>query len=74
MNGVIKGAKHWASNSGIAALHCLALAMNIANCVGVLQGAFDVLPAYTGDRVVGGKPIREHLSTQIRPYIKTVSL
>jgi len=132
---VINGTKHWASNSGIADLHCLAcnmdpasgiegfaliyvpepwegvshgkyevkcgargdrntstyfenakvpkewgiqgpiaweiflnnvvsaFAMNIANCVGMLQGAFDILIEYTGDRIVGGKPIREHLST-----------
>jgi alkylation response protein AidB-like acyl-CoA dehydrogenase len=132
---VINGAKHWASNSGIADLHCLAcnmdpksgvegfaliyipepweglshgkyevkcgasgdrntstyfdnvrvpkewglqgriaweiflnnvvsaFAMNIANCAGMMQGAFDVLLEYTGNRVVGGKPIREHLST-----------
>jgi alkylation response protein AidB-like acyl-CoA dehydrogenase len=132
---VIDGAKHWASNSGIADLHCLAcnmdpksgvegfaliyvpepwegvshgkyevkcgvsgdrntstyfdnarvpaewglqgpeawdlflnnvvsaFAMNIANCTGMLQGAFDVLLEYTGARVVGGKPIRDHLST-----------
>jgi alkylation response protein AidB-like acyl-CoA dehydrogenase len=132
---VVNGTKHWASNSGIADLHCLAcnmdpesgiegfaliyvpepwegvshgkyevkcgargdrntstyfenarvpkewgiqgpiaweiflnnvvsaFAMNIANCVGMLQGAFDILIEYTGDRVVGGKPIREHLST-----------
>jgi alkylation response protein AidB-like acyl-CoA dehydrogenase len=132
---VINGSKHWASNSGIADLHCLAcnmdpksgvdgftlvyipepwdgvshgkyevkcgvsgdrntstyfdnarvpkewglqgreawelflnnvisaFAMNIANCTGMLQGAFDVLLAYTGDRIVGGKPVREHLST-----------
>ncbi len=131
----INGAKHWASNSGIASLHCLAcnmdpksgvdgfaliyvpepwegvshgkyevkcgvsadrntstyfdnarvprewglqgreawelflnnvvsaFAMNIANCAGMLQGAFDVLLEYTGKRVVGGKPVREHLST-----------
>ncbi len=132
---VINGAKHWASNSGIADLHCLAcnmdpksgvdgfaliyipepwegvshgkyevkcgvsadrntstyfdnarvpkewgirgreawdiflnnvvsaFAMNIANCTGMMQGAFDVLLEYTGNRIVGGKPIREHLST-----------
>ncbi len=132
---VINGAKHWATNSGIADLHCLAcnmdpasgvagfaliyipepwpgvshgkyevkcgasgdrntstyfdnarvpkawgiqgreawqiflnnivpaFAMNIANCVGMMQGAFDVLLQYTGDRVVGGKPIRDHFST-----------
>ena len=132
---VIDGSKHWASNSGIADLHCLAcnmdpkcgvegfaliyvpepwegvshgkyevkcgvssdrntstyfdnarvpaewglqgpeawelflnnvisaFAMNIANCTGMLQGAFDVLLEYTGLRVVGGKPVREHLST-----------
>ena len=40
-----------------------AFAMNIANCVGIMQGAFDVLLDYTGERVVGGKPVREHLST-----------
>jgi alkylation response protein AidB-like acyl-CoA dehydrogenase len=132
---VINGAKHWASNSGIADLHCLAcnmdaksgvegfaliyipepwpgvshgkyevkcgvsgdrntstyfdnarvpkewglrgpdaweiflnnvvsaFAMNIANCTGMLQGAFDILLEYTGKRIVGGKPVREHLST-----------
>jgi len=132
---VINGSKHWASNSGIADLHCLAcnmdpksgiegftliyipepwpgvshgqfevkcgvkadrntstyfdnarvpkewgiqgpvaweiflnnvvsaFAMNIANCVGIMQGAFDILLEYTGGRVVGGKPVREHLST-----------
>ncbi|MEJ2244654.1 MAG: acyl-CoA/acyl-ACP dehydrogenase, partial [Acidobacteriota bacterium] len=132
---VINGSKHWASNSGIADLHCLAcnmdpksgiegftliyipepwpgvshgqfevkcgvkgdrntstyfdnarvpkewgiqgpvaweifmhnvvsaFAMNIANCVGIMQGAFDILLEYTGDRIVGGKPVRDHLST-----------
>lgn len=132
---LINGSKHWASNSGIADLHCLAcnmdpksgvdgfaliyvpepwegvshgkyevkcgvsgdrntstyfdnarvpyewglqgpeawnlflnnvvsaFAMNIANCTGMMQGAFDVLLDYTGNRVVGGKPIRDHLST-----------
>jgi alkylation response protein AidB-like acyl-CoA dehydrogenase len=132
---VINGSKHWASNSGIADLHCLAcnmdpksgiegfaliyvpvpwpgvsrgqfevkcgakgdrntstyfdnarvpkewgiqgpvaweiflnnvvsaFAMNIANCVGIMQGAFDILLEYTGGRVVGGKPVRDHLST-----------
>ncbi len=132
---IINGAKHWASNSGIADVHCLAcnldpklgieeftlvyvpepwegvshgkyevkcgvsadrntstyfdnvkvpkewgmqgreawniflnnvvsaFAMNIANCVGMMQGAFDVLLEYTGRRIVGGKPVRDHLST-----------
>jgi butyryl-CoA dehydrogenase len=36
---------------------------NAANCVGMLQGAFDELLAYTGERVVGGKPVRQHVST-----------
>ena len=134
---VINGTKHWASNSGIAHLHCVACNMdpksgtegfaliyvpepwegvshgkfevkcgvnadrntstyfdnvrvpkewglqgpmawemflntvvsafplNTANCVGMLQGAFDELLEYTGQRVVGGKPIREHFSTAI---------
>lgn len=132
---VINGAKHWASNSGIADLHCVicnmdpkqgvdaftmvyvpepwpgvshgkfeikcgiqgdrntstffdsvrvpkewgiqgpeaweiflsnvvsAFAMNIANCAGIMQGAFDVLIETTGQRTAGGRPIREHLST-----------
>ena len=132
---VINGTKHWASNSGIASLHCVAcnidpksgkkgfvliyvpepytgvshgkfevkcgvnadrntstyfdnvrvpkewglqgpvaweifvntlvsaFPLNAANCVGILQGAFNELLEYTGQRVVGGKPIREHLST-----------
>lgn len=38
---------------------------NAANCVGMLQGAFDELLQYTGERVVGGKPLREHLSTAV---------
>ena len=40
-----------------------AFALQSASCIGILQGAFDVLLDYTGQRVVGGKPIREHLST-----------
>jgi alkylation response protein AidB-like acyl-CoA dehydrogenase len=40
-----------------------AVALQSAGCLGVLQGAFDVLLEYTGQRVVGGKPIRQHLST-----------
>jgi alkylation response protein AidB-like acyl-CoA dehydrogenase len=40
-----------------------AIAMQSASCVGILQGAYDVLLDYTGQRVVGGKPVREHLST-----------
>jgi len=40
-----------------------AFPLNTANCVGMLQGAFDELLEYTGQRVVGGKPIREHYST-----------
>ena len=40
-----------------------AVALQGASCVGMLQGAFDVLLEYTGQRVVGGKPIRQHLST-----------
>jgi alkylation response protein AidB-like acyl-CoA dehydrogenase len=40
-----------------------AIALQASSCVGTLQGAFDVLLEYTGQRVVGGKPIRQHLST-----------
>jgi len=37
--------------------------LNAAHAVGILQGAFDVLLDYTGERVAGGKPIRQHLSS-----------
>ena len=36
--------------------------LNTAHSIGILQGAFDVLLEYTGQRVVGGKPINQHLS------------
>jgi len=42
-----------------------AIPLNVFNALGLLQGAFDVLLEYTGQRVVGGKPIREHLSTAV---------
>ena len=40
-----------------------ALSLVGAGCVGMLQEAFNVLLEYTGQRVVGGRPIRQHLST-----------
>ena len=40
-----------------------AVALQSTSSVGMLQGAFDVLLEYTGQRVVGGKPVRQHLST-----------
>ena len=42
-----------------------AIPLNVFNALGLLQGAFDVLQEYTGQRVVGGKPIRDHLSTDV---------
>jgi acyl-CoA dehydrogenase len=36
--------------------------LNTAHAVGILQGAFDTLLEYTGQRVAGGKPINQHLS------------
>jgi len=38
------------------------LPLNTGNMVGVLQGAFDVLIEYTGERVAGGRPVNQHLS------------
>jgi len=38
---------------------------NMANAIGLMQGAFDVLVDYTGQRVVGGRPINQHLSTAV---------
>lgn len=37
--------------------------LNTANAIGNLQGAFDTLLEYTGQRVAGGKPINQHLSS-----------
>jgi len=37
------------------------MAMNSGHATGILQGAFDVLLDYTGERVAGGKPVRQHL-------------
>jgi len=38
------------------------MAMNSGHATGILQGAFDVLLEYTGQRVVGGKLLNQHLS------------
>ncbi|OGO58481.1 MAG: hypothetical protein A2025_03405 [Chloroflexi bacterium RBG_19FT_COMBO_47_15] len=37
--------------------------LNSAHATGILQGAFDVLLDYTGQRMAGGKPINQHLSS-----------
>ena len=39
--------------------------LNSAHATGILQGAFDVLLEYTGERVAGGKPINQHLHAAI---------
>ena len=39
--------------------------LNSAHAVGILQGAFDTLLEYTGQRVAGGKPINQHLSAAV---------
>ena len=36
--------------------------LNTGNMIGILQGAFDVLVQYTGERVAGGRPVNQHLS------------
>ncbi|MBN1190311.1 MAG: acyl-CoA dehydrogenase family protein [Dehalococcoidales bacterium] len=36
--------------------------LNSGNALGILQGAFDVLMEYTGQRVAGGRPVCQHLS------------
>jgi alkylation response protein AidB-like acyl-CoA dehydrogenase len=35
--------------------------LNSGHATGILQGAFDVLLEYTGERVAGGKPVNQHL-------------
>jgi len=37
------------------------MAMNAGHATGILQGAYDTLLEYTGERVAGGKPINQHL-------------
>ena len=41
------------------------MAMNSGHAIGILQGAFDVLLEYTGERVAGGKPVNQHLHAAI---------
>jgi alkylation response protein AidB-like acyl-CoA dehydrogenase len=36
--------------------------LNSGHAIGILQGAFDVLLEYTGERVAGGRPVNQHLS------------
>jgi len=42
---------------------CAAFVMDPGNGLGVLQGALDTLLEYTGQRIIGGKPIRDYLSS-----------
>jgi len=56
----LQGPEAWAIFQEILAAP---MAMNSGHATGILQGAFDVLLEYTGQRVVGGKPINQHLSS-----------
>jgi butyryl-CoA dehydrogenase len=56
----LQGPEAWAIFQEILAAP---MAMNSGHATGILQGAFDVLLDYTGKRVVGGKPINQHLSS-----------
>jgi alkylation response protein AidB-like acyl-CoA dehydrogenase len=58
----LQGAEAWAIFQEILAAP---MAMNSGHATGILQGAFDVLVDYTGQRVVGGKPINQHLSSAV---------
>jgi butyryl-CoA dehydrogenase len=42
---------------------CAAFVMDPGLSLGVFQGAFDTVLEYTGQREIGGKPIREYLSS-----------
>jgi alkylation response protein AidB-like acyl-CoA dehydrogenase len=55
----ISGPEAW-----MIALNCISvpMSMNAANIIGCTQGAFDVLLDYCKQRVVGGKPLCQHLS------------
>jgi acyl-CoA dehydrogenase len=39
--------------------------MNSGHATGILQGAFDILLEYTGQRMAGGKPVNQHLHAAI---------
>ncbi len=54
----LRGPEAWAI---FKSMLCSPMPSNSAHAVGILQGAFDVLLDYTGQRVVGGKPINQHL-------------
>ena len=56
----LQGPEAWAIFQEILAAP---MAMNSGHATGILQGAFDVLLDYTGQRVAGGKPINQHLSS-----------
>ena len=56
----LQGSEAWAIFQEILAAP---MAMNSGHATGILQGAFDVLLDYTGQRVAGGKPINQHLSS-----------
>jgi acyl-CoA dehydrogenase len=58
----LQGPEAWAIFQEILAAP---MAMNSGHATGILQGAFDVLLDYTGKRVVGGKPINQHLSSAV---------
>jgi len=58
----LQGREAWAIFQEILAAP---MAMNSGHATGMLQGAFDVLIDYTGERVVGGKPINQHLSSAV---------
>ncbi len=55
----LQGPEAWALFQSVIAAP---MPMNSGHATGILQGAFDVLLQYTGERVAGGKPIRQHLS------------
>ncbi len=55
----IQGPEAWAIFQNTLAAP---MPLNSAHAVGILQGAFDTLLEYTGQRVAGGKPINQHLS------------
>jgi len=56
----LQGPEAWAVFQEILAAP---MAMNSGHATGILQGAFDVLLDYTGQRVVGGRPLNQHLSS-----------
>jgi alkylation response protein AidB-like acyl-CoA dehydrogenase len=56
----IQGPEAWAIFQSTVSVP---MSLNSSNSLGILQGAFDTLLEYTGQRIAGGKIVNQHLSS-----------